>query len=255
MDLKSISVILIIVAFVNLGGFSQGEIDDKGNLLFQNERSLGINMHSNGWGVDFRSGKWLDAFKKRIFSGAIIFLKDAKEYKENPRAPHYPKFVFGKENSFFLIRGGYGFQKEIYSKFDKGGIAIRYHYYGGPTFGFLKPIYYRRITGINQENNTYITEEQKFNKDNIHSPYDILSKASFIKGFDEMKIRVGLFLECGISFEFSQSKQKLNAIEAGICCNVYNKRIQIMAIEKPKWFFFSLYASYRFGKITDARYK
>ncbi|MFC2132869.1 hypothetical protein ACFLRG_03625 [Bacteroidota bacterium] len=253
--MKRIALILFIIFLVNNASYCQGEIDNEGNLLFRNESSLAINMYSNGWGVDYRSGKWLDAFKKRIFSGAIIFTKDPKEYKDNPRSPHYSNFVFGKENSFFSIRGGYGFQREIFSKFDKGGIAIRYYYQGGPLIGFLKPIYYNRITGIDQTKNEYITEEQKFNKDNIHSPYDILNKASVFKGFNEIKLRMGLFLESGVSFEFGQSTQRMNAIEAGICVNVFHKRVQIMAVEKPNWFFLSLFVSYRFGKIKDARYK
>ena len=253
--MKLFSLILFLFVFVEFSGFAQGEIDTEGGILFRNERTIAFDINSNGWGVDVRGGKWLNAFKKRIISGSIVILKDPKEYKENARSPHYPKFVFGKENSFFAIRGGYGIQKELFSKFDKGGIAVNYFYQAGPSIGFLKPIYYKKIVTYNPGDYSFSWVSQKFNKDNIHSPLDILSKDSFMKGVNEIAIRMGLYFEIGASFEFSSEDQKLNALEAGISVDIFHKSVRIMAIENPSWYFISLFASYRFGKIIDARFK
>ena len=254
MSLRLFAILLVLLVCLGFSGYSQGEIDE-GGILFRNERSLGIEINSNGWGVNIRKGKWLNAFKKRIISGSVIIIKDPKEYRENPRTPNYSKFVFGKENSFFAIRGGYGFQKELFSKFDKGGIAINYFYQAGPSIGFLKPIYYKKIVSYNPNEYYFTWVSQKFDKDNIHSPLDILSKDSFLKGLDETRLRMGLYFEIGASFEFSSDDQKLNALEAGLSVDIFHKRVRIMAVEEPSWFFFSLFVSYRFGKIIDARFK
>jgi len=252
--LKGFYTILFLLFSFGCIGYSQGEIDDGSSILFRNENTYAFNIYSSGWGVDYRAGKWINAFKKRIISGGIIIYKDHKEYKENPRAPYFPKFVFGKENNFFSLRTGYGYQHEVYSKFDKSGIAIKYYYQGGPSIGLLKPIYYNRIITYNSSTYRYDTESQKFNKDNIHSPLDILSRDSFFKGINETKLRMGLFVEVGASFEFGQDDSKVNALQTGLILEVFHKTVPIMAIEKPNWFFLSLFASYRFGKIKDARY-
>jgi len=240
---------------IGFSAYSQGEIDDTGGILFRNERSLALDINSTGWGFDIKRGKWLDAFRKRIISASVIVIKDPKEYKENPRTPYYPKFVFGKENSFFAVRGGYGFQRELFSKYDKGGIAINYFFQGGPSIGILKPIYYKKIVTYNPGDLSFTWVSQKFDKDNIHSPSEILSKDNFLKGMDEISLRMGLYFEIGANFEFSSDDQKLNALEAGVSVDLFHKRVRIMAVENPGWFFFSLFASYRFGKIIDARFK
>lgn len=253
--MKILSILFVLFLYFGFKGFSQGELDDGTSILFQNESSYAINIYSSGWGVDYRAGKWINAFKKRIITGGLIIYKDHKEYKENPRSPYFPKYVFGKENNFFSLRGGFGYQQEVYSKFDKGGIAIKYYYQGGPSIGLLKPIYYNRIISYNPVTYRYDTESQIFNKDNIHSPLDILSRDSFFKGINETKLRMGLFVEVGASFEFSRDDKKMNALQAGLILEVFHKTVPIMAIERPNWFFLSLFASYRFGKIKDARYK
>ena len=50
--------------------------------------------------------------------------------------------VYGKLNATYTLKGGLGYQKEMFQKRDQGGISIRYFINFGPSFAIMKPIYY-----------------------------------------------------------------------------------------------------------------
>ena len=240
-------IIIIIIAF-NSAVFSQGEIENR-ETMFIDSRTLGLHLSSNGLGADFRYHKWLNFYKKRLYSFDLVALKDPKEFKiSNPNSLYQKQFVFGKINSVFNIRIGYGLQKKMYAKMDKGGIEINYFYQFGPNLALLKPIYYLMYNYSTQESTI-----EKFDPIDIHSVYDIFGKASFFKGFDEITVNPGAFGKFGFNFEFSQNDKVVKYIEAGGTVDVFYKTIPIMATEKNNFLFFSLFIHYRFGKNVNVR--
>ncbi len=56
------------------------------------------------------------------------------------------RYVYGKENLFWELKGMAGWQKELYRKIDRTGISVRLYYTGGLSVGFTKPIYYKVFT-------------------------------------------------------------------------------------------------------------
>jgi len=154
------------------------------------------------------------------------------------------RFVYGKLNSFISFRYGYGFLKEKFRKIDRGGVAIRYFYNGGISLGVLKPIYYEIIYAYN-------TEFEKFDI-NRHGVQDILGKASFFKGLEEASITPGGFLKFGLSFEYSKKDRQVRAVEAGFSLEGFAKKMAVMANEKDKQLYFSIFLSYRFGRIVSS---
>ena len=160
-----LSILLIILYSIS---FSQGEIEEE-RMYNRSENSGSLLLNSNGWGVNFRIGKRLDGYKKRLIDFDFVGIKHPKEDKK-----HHPindeKLVFGKLNSFFTLKIGYGYQKEIFSKFDKGGIAIKYFYWGGFSFGFLKPVYYIIYDSNSSTQGTII---QQFDPSSSHTIFDI----------------------------------------------------------------------------------
>jgi len=65
----------------------------------------------------------------------FVGIKHPKEYRYSNPYNSNKTFVFGKLNCFFNLRVGYGKQKEMFRKVDKGGIAIRRYFNFGPTLG------------------------------------------------------------------------------------------------------------------------
>lgn len=229
---------------------AQGELSDQPRIFYRNEKSIGVLLNSNGYGISGRYAKRINARKKTIYELDIIGVKHPKEVKITNYYPSNKSYVFGKLNSFFDIRAGYGRQKEMFRKVDRGGISIRRYYSFGPSLGILKPVYYEVIeTNTIDPNNNYLKQE-KFDP-SIHQGY-IWGKASFFKGIDEISLVPGAYGRFGFSFEYSRHDITLHALETGVALDIFPKNIPIMATEKNNFIFFSLFVSYRFGKVVDA---
>ena len=218
-------------------------------IFYRNEKTVAINLFTNGWGLGYRYGNRINYFEKRNYEIDFSVIKHSKEIKSSSAFLVSESFVFGKLNSVFDLRFGYGKQNEIYGKGDKGSVAVRYFYSIGPSVAFLKPIYYE-IYPVNDT--TYVVKEEKFNP-GIHTSGDIRGKASFFTGFSEIKLVPGAFLKTGINFEFSQSETRIHALEAGIMLQAYLNSLEIMAVNDNQQFFFTLFVSCRFGKIVNAQ--
>lgn len=242
--MKKVFFCLVFLAFAVQFSFAQGELDEQKRIFYRNERSLAILLNSNGIGVNGRYSKRIDAFKKNVYDVEIVTLKHPKEYRKlNDLNPSSRGYVLGKLNNVFVIRGGYGQQKEVFQKFDIGGISIRRFYTFGPSLALLKPIYYEVAQPGTQQVLIEKYDEAKAN--------NILGKASFFKGFGELKPRPGVFVKGGISFEFSRFDQVIHAIEGGAIAEAFPTKLPIMATKENFQFFLTLFISYRFGRVID----
>lgn len=231
--------------------YAQSELSQDVRVMTTNEHSSLLSLNSNGVMFSFQLGKRLDGFKKRIIDFDFAYVKHPKEIRvENPYYQNQKKFVFGKLYTMFTLRAGLGKLREKYSIFDKGGIAIRYHYEVGTSIALMKPNYYEVVDSSHIiDNIEYIYISDKQFDYNIHQISDIYSRSSFFKGIDEIKFIPGGFLKGGLSFVFSEKQEDIKALEIGAIVDIFARSIQIMATEKKDRFLISLYIGYRFGKI------
>jgi hypothetical protein len=235
---------LVLVLFVGQVQ-AQGEIDSQKKIFYRNERSMGLLLNSNGFGMNFRYGKWLDARNKQLFEADLVTLKHPKEVKY-PFVNIYTNnrsFIYGKMNTVFDLRAFYGKQYEVFQKVDKGGIAIRYFYGAGPSLAIYKPIYYDIWVS-----NTEIASK-KF--DISADPSAYTGRSSFFKGFKEIRAIPGASVKGGINFEFSTIDEVLHALEVGMTVDLYPLKVPIMAETHNNQFFFTVFVCYRFGRILD----
>ncbi len=231
--------------------WAQGELSPDVRVMTTNEHSFLLAMNSNGTMFSFQRGKRLDGFRKRTIDFDFAYVKHPKEIRvENPYYQNQKKFVFGKLYTMFALRAGIGKQREIYSIFDKGGVAIRYHYEFGASLALMKPNYYEVVDSSRiVDNIEYIYLSDKQFDYNIHRISDIYSRSSFFKGVDETKLIPGGFVKAGLSFVFSEKQEAVNALEVGAILDIFAKPVQIMATDNKDRFLVSLYIGYRFGKI------
>jgi len=229
--------------------FAQEDLSSIPKIFYRNEKTISLNFSTNSWGLGYRYGSRINYFEKRLYEVEFSNIKHSKEIKSTSTFLSPESFVFGKLHSVYDLRFSYGKQNELYGKKDKGSVAIRYFYSVGPSIAFLKPIYYK----INHlVNDTIQISEEKFNPD-IHTSDRISGKASYFKGFDEMKIVPGVFIKLGINFEFSQSDVVVHALEAGAMFQAYTNSLELMAVDDNQQFFFTLFICYRIGKIVNAQ--
>ena len=253
----SIGIFLIIVgSLFSARTMAQGEIDDEARIFYRNERTFAGTLSSTGWSFGMQYAKRVNAFKSIIFGGEAGSLRHPKEYKS--QSPYIggwgTGYVFGKTNEVISLRFGTGLQKEIFGKYDRGGIAIRYFYSGGLSLALMKPVYYAKVVGYDYQRLKILTEESLFDPDYMQSIYDIYDKKSFFMGIDEIKLDPGVFARAGLSFEYSIQDRIINALEGGVQLEGFLKKVPIMASDDNRRLFFSIFVTYRFGKVLDARF-
>lgn len=256
-ELKIIAVFFLFVSLC-LTSYGQGELDTQEKILFQNERSIALSLNSNGFGASYRFGKRKTYLNKTLYDLGIAYIKHPKEVKVSTSSYYYAtsrRYVNGKTNLFINLRPSIGIQREIFSKEDRGSIAIKYYLGGGPSIGFSKPIYYSfNIYDTDGYYESTRDEKYEFTQHPLYNK-EIAGRASFWKGFDELKVYPGLHANAGISFEYSSINQLLNAIDVGMVLDVFSKEIPIMYTSQNNQIFFTLSVSYRFGWIVDTKYK
>jgi len=248
--MKKLLFLIFITLSLPVTLFSQDQDLDFPKIFYRNEKTLGINLNTNGWGLGYRYGNRVNFFEKKLYEIDFSLIKHTKEVKSTSSFITSESIIFGKLNYAFDLKAGYGKQNEIYSKHSPGSVAVRSFYSFGPSVAILKPIYYEILYALNDS--VYGIQEEKFNPD-IHTPGDISGKASFFKGIDELKLIPGAYIKLGINFEFSQSEHIIHAIEAGAMFTAYLKNLEIMAVDDNQQYFLVLFASYRFGKVTNAQ--
>jgi hypothetical protein len=240
---------LAAMSLIPIESFCQGEIDEQPKIMLRNEKTGIVFLTSTGIGGGYRFGKRIVARKQTLYDFEITNTKDPKEVRLTSNNYTYSSrsYVYGKENTFFKVKGTFGKQFELYRKNDKGGISIRQFYSIGPVIGLQKPIYYDVFYSIPPGNGTTKTEKFSTSLD----PQRIIGKASFFKGFDELTVIPGVTAKAGFSFEYSREDAIIHALEFGIGIDVFPKEIPIMATENNHFYFLNLFAGYRFGKVVD----
>jgi hypothetical protein len=247
--MKKLLSVAVFVCMTVVISYGQGEIDEQKRAFYRHERTFGLMLNTDGYGLSYREGRYIDFRNTNLYEIDLGILNHPRELKlQNPWYPSGSSFVFGKLNSVFFIRGGVGKRHELFNKEDLGGVAIRYFFTAGPSLALMKPIYYKVLYPATPT--SFYLEEEKF-EESIHHPYDIYSRASFFKGLKETKIIPGAYLKGGFNFEFSKNDRAVHTIELGSVINAYLKKVEIMATEDNNAVFFSLFISYRMGLIID----
>jgi len=224
--------------------------EDDATILYRHEASGGITVHSNGWGVTFKSGKHITGFRKRILDFEIISMSHPKEYRINNAYDGSKSFIYGKLNSVFLLRGGWGQQNIIFGKAERNGVEVRYSYYAGVDLALAKPIYLEILeddpTNPNDAFRILVTKRYD-PKDPDQTIDRIYGGASFFKGFDQISFHPGGYAKFAISFEYAGWQQKIAALETGVMLDFFPTAIPIMAYNHNQNVYFNFYISVMWG--------
>ena len=229
-----------------------GQIDEAydtigDNVLFRKEMSGSLIIHSNGWGLEFRTGTNRTVFKKWMFEANLLEMKDAKEIRSiNQFFTNTKSYFYGKLNAVYILRAGVGQQQMLNRKPYYGGVEVRLFYSAGISAGFSKPVYLN-IIKLDDNQYRYITVTERYDPDE-HFPDNIYGRASFTKGFGELTFYPGAYAKAGLNIEFGTINQKPKMVEVGAALDLFPKAIPIMAFNSPQNYFLTLYISVGIGK-------
>ena len=249
--IRIISIFFILHAsFTGHAQFYDEEfVDFSDSVLLIKEMSGGFMLHSAGWGIEFRKGKNVNAFKKRILEFDLVEMKSPKEIRLiNPYFSNAKSYIYGKLNNIYLVRAGIGQHHLIANKPYWGGVELRVLYSGGVSLGLAKPVYLHiiNLVAISNYYFEYELATERYNPE-THFRDNIYGRAAFLKGFDQMSVHPGFFGKVGFNFEFGAYSTSIKALEVGATVDIFPKAIPLMAYNEPEYYFLTIYFSFNFG--------
>jgi hypothetical protein len=252
--MKLLKILFCVFLLGHETGFAQDSTDvpvgDR-NILYRKEASGGMILHSNGLGIVFKSGRQVTAYKKRIICLDFVSVKDPKEYKvTNPNLIENSKpFAFGKLNYVYFFRAGWGYQNTVFSKAERGGVEVRFNYFGGFTLALAKPMYLDVIIDSASSDRYIVYETMRYNPNdpNQQNVTDFVGRGPFFSGFGETKLYPGVHAKTSFSFEYSGWQRKIAALEAGVTFDYFPDAIPMMARNPSQNLFFNFFISLMWG--------
>ncbi len=248
--MKSVGyVVLFGLLLCKLDAYSQKPLEDDKDtkVLYRKEFTAGIVANSAGWGLTVRRSHHKTGFSKTFWEIDFVTAKHPKEIKgsayENSKG-----YVYGKMNSFLMLRTGYGLNKVIFSKgkADGSAIEVRYLFGGGSSLGITKPYYVDIIKDSRLQNGGIVAEAYDPNNPE-HNINNIYGRSPWYKGIDKLKLHPGIYGKFGLSFDYAGKEKGVKTIETGIIFDYYFKKIPMMAFISNKSLWFSFYVSINFG--------
>lgn len=244
-------IIILVFSFIlSETAFSQSaqQALDAGqdvNVLYRNESTGGIFMHSRGFGANYRRYWHVTGKLKRLIEIEALNMKHPKEISEKSDLGG-KSYKYGKMFGLLFLRAGVGFQRKLYERAERKSIEIRMLTTLGISLCFAKPVYLQ-VAYIDPYNpNTYSVKNEAY--DQTVSQGDIVGRAPWFDGLQSLKVHPGLYGKLGFSFEYGSKTNAIKAIETGVTVDAFPKAVQTMAFNKAENFFVSLYVSFNLGK-------
>ena len=182
-----------------------------------------------------------------MFEGDFVGMKHPKEVKSvNQAFDNARSYVYGKLNSFSILRAGVGRQHTIYSKAEKNGVEVRFLYSGGLSLGILKPVYLNILKPTGNFGEFDVVTE-KYNPDE-HYIDNIYGRAPFTEGLDQLFFRPGAYAKVGFNFEYAPVFEDVKALEIGVILDAYPQEVPIMAFAENKQLFLTFYLTIMYGR-------
>lgn len=216
------------------------------NVLFRNESTGGVYVHSRGFGAIYRRYWHVTGKLKRLIEIEGLNMKHPKEITVKPDLGG-KSYKYGKMNGLLFLRGGFGFQRKLYERAERKSIEIRMLYSLGVTIAISKPVYLQIEYPDPSNANIYIIKDEAYNPatDNQNN---ILGRAPYFDGLQDLKLHPGGYAKLGFSFEYGSRVNAIKAIEVGSTVDCFPKAIQTMAYNKAENFFVTLYVAFHIGK-------
>lgn len=206
---RSLILLLAFAWIVAAPAQAQSEEDES----FQNELSYGVNFNSNGGligGAFIRSSYFMNERMYQFGGLEIVEVKHPKEDRYfNPLSGE--SFVAGKQNYLFVVRPHYGRELVLFRKAAESGVQVNALAAAGPSLGLLVPYYIDYNYG---GQGTDIRTEQYDPNRHLDREY-ILGSDNVFRGMGEAKLRPGVHLKAGLSFEYGRYRESIAGIEVG----------------------------------------
>ncbi len=219
--------------------------EEEGNLSFRKQSVFGVELRTNGYGVFYELGKRKSARYTNLYSIELTEIKHRKEEKSPSGESFFNNaFVWGKINNFYQAKLGFGQQYILGQKGNKNGVAVTASLQGGIDMALLKPYYIdlQDASGV-ERSVSYESDSATFTDPSlIH-----YGASGFTKGWNELKVKPGLFVKTALRFDFGRYNETVDALEIGLSVEGFSQKIPILAYNDPKQLFLQMHIAFVFG--------
>lgn len=241
----ALSPVILDAQEMNIGTDDDRPIEER--IIYSYENTLHLSLNTQGLGAGYRSGKIRSIYNTTYWDFEVSYLRSLKQQKlTSGYLFNYSSFVYGKLNDMLVLRGGYCSEHRIFGKPRWGGVEPRWMYGFGGSLGLLKPYYYVVVIASN-ESGTYeeVLDYRTF--DDASNWIDIIGKAPFKYGLNEIKIRPGIYVKGGLDLEIGPSKTRAQSLEVGGMVEYFPQGVTLMADNPTSYVFGTLFIAYHWG--------
>lgn len=228
---------------------------EEGDNLYSREFSGGARLNTDGWTGFLEKGYRKNATIVNYFQLEFSEKRHPKQDRASRIIPigggfgiSSSPFVYGKQNNFYQAKLGLGQKRLIGGKGNKNGVEVNAIYYGGISFGLIKPYYLDLMNDSGDPNQRRTVKYSDDIRDDFLNRDLIYGAGGFTKGWNEVELSPGLHAKVGFRFDWARFNDVISAIEVGVNAEYYTKKVQIMVDEKAKSFFFNAYVGLQLGK-------
>jgi hypothetical protein len=217
--------------------------EEEGNLSFHKQSVFGVELRTNGYGIFYELGKRKSARYTNLYTIELTEIKHRKEDKTGGETFFNNSYVYGKQNNFYQGKLGFGQQYILGQKGNKNGVAVTLNVTGGLDLGLLKP-YYLDVKDASGYDKTIKYEDDSTL---FLSAGNIYGASGFTKGWNELKIKPGLFVKSALRFDFGRYNESVQALEIGLSLEGFAQKIPILVYNDPKQLFLQMHIAFAFG--------
>lgn len=220
---------ILLLGGLLLGGVAGAQNTDSEDEVYRSITTYGITSNTNSGvlgGLSFRQSRLLagDLLGMPQYRYLSVELVNVKHPKEIQTANNFAssRFIQGKENYLFALRGQYGREVKLFERSADEGIAVSGIVAAGPTLGIIKPYYVQ----IQEGNRTVSVPAASLNRGGqAGAP---IGSGGFFQGLGESKLTVGLNVKTAVSFELSTFRNNTTGIEIGFLAEMFPNKIVII---------------------------
>lgn len=222
--------------------------EEEGNLSYVKQNGFGIQLRTNGYGIFYEIGRRISQRYTNTYSIELTEIKNPKEEKVGGAENFFGNpFVYGKVNNFYQAKLGFGKQYIFGQKGNKNGVAVIGLAQGGVSVGLAKPYYINIESSTGRKTIKYDSPDSSAYLGST-SPGVNATGAGFTKGWNEVKVKPGLYAKTGLRFDFGRYNESVQAIELGMSLEYYFQEVQLLALNPAKKLFFQGHLAFIFGR-------
>ncbi|MBL7774469.1 MAG: hypothetical protein JNK89_00615 [Saprospiraceae bacterium] len=251
-----VTVLLALAAALPAQAQSAGNPDERVGIVYNRETTFNFKLTTNrGFVPGMEFGRLRTYYKTTYFHLSIGELKHPKEQRQSADpilSRSFRPFIFGKQNNFFAVRGGWGVKRYFSEKAKYKGVAVGISYAAGPTLGLLKPYYLAICYPDPDRPGDCRIFHEKYSEENASLFLDengrIKGASPFTRGFGELGFRPGANFSLAFHMDWGAFDEFVKALEIGAMLDVFPSRVPILVAEENKQVFFNFFVNLQLGK-------